>query len=395
MKILVADKLSVSALQSLEALGGVLTVMPDLKAEDLPTHIADHEILIVRSTKVSEQTIIAASRLALIIRAGAGVNTIDLPAASSKGVYVANCPGENTQAVAELTIGLLVAADRKIVDGAEKLRAGKWRKKDFSNSNGLAGRTLGIIGLGAIGKAVARTAQGLKMNVIAWSKSFTPEMEVELGIGYCESPLEVAKRADAVTVHLASTPETRGLCNSDFFSKMKNGALFINTSRGEIVDTAALKEAIKKKHISAALDVYENEPGGGSAEFTDTELAEMTACTPHIGASTVQASEAIAAAVVRIVAAYKNSGKPTNVVNVRREAVEGAVLVVTHFNKVGVLAGVLLEIRNAGINIEEMENTIFSNGEAASTTLKIDKRPDETVVGVISEKENVLRVMLR
>jgi len=395
MKILVADKLSASALQSLEKLGGVLTVMPDLQADDLPAQIGNHEILIVRSTKVSEKTILAATCLALIIRAGAGVNTIDLAAASSKGIYVANCPGENTQAVAELTIGLLIAADRKIVDAAEKLRAGEWRKKEFSNANGLAGRTLGIIGLGAIGKAVARAAQGLKMNVIAWSKSFTPEMEVELGIGYCESPLEVAQKADAVTVHLASSPQTRGLCNNDFFSAVKQGALFINTSRGEIVDTLALKQAIKTKHISAAMDVYENEPGGGVGEFKDTELALLTACTPHIGASTSQASEAVAAAVVRIVAAYKETGKPINVVNVRQETVEGGVLVVTHFNKVGVLAGVLLEIRNAGINIEEMENTIFSNGAAASATLKIDKHPDETIVKAIGKKENVIRVTLK
>ena len=391
MKILVADKLSVSALQALEGLGGELTVLPDLKADDLPAHIANHEVLIVRSTKVTSATIEAASALALIIRAGAGVNTIDLKAASKRGIYVANCPGENTQAVVELTMGLLIAADRRIVDAAHDLRVGKWNKKEYGKAHGLAGRTLGIIGLGAIGRAVAQAAQGLKMNVIAWSRSFTPEMEVELGIGHCESPMEVAKKADAVTVHVASSAETKHLINEEFLMRMKDGAILVNTSRGDVVDTAALKRAIRDKKLHVGLDVYEGEPAGGVADFADAELAAMTACTPHIGASTEQAAEAIAAAVVRIVKIYKETGKPINVVNVRKEAIEGAVLVVTHYNKVGVLAGVLTEIRNDGINIEEMENTIFSDGAAACATLKLDKHPSEEVVRRIRAKDNVIR----
>ena len=395
MKILVADKLSESALKSLQALGGALSISPDLTADDLAHHINDHEILIVRSTKVNAAAIEAAKALALIIRAGAGVNTIDLKAASKRGIYVANCPGENTQAVAELVIGLLVAADRRIIAAAQQLQAGKWNKKEFGNSNGLAGRTLGIIGLGAIGKAVAKAAQGLRMNVIAWSRSFSPEMALELGIGYCKSALEAAKKSDAISVHLASSAETLHLCNEEFFDCMQNGAIFINTSRGDVVDTAALKNAIRSKNLRVSLDVFENEPSGGTADFADTELAKLTSCTPHIGASTQQASEAVANAVIRIVSAYKDTGKPINEVNVRRQPVESGVLVVTHNNKVGVLASVLKEIRNEGINIEEMENAIFSDGVAACATIKVDKHPSAEVAEKIREKENVLRVQIK
>jgi D-3-phosphoglycerate dehydrogenase / 2-oxoglutarate reductase len=395
MKILVADKLSASALQSLESLGGILTISPDLKADDLPQHIANHEILVVRSTKVNAATITAATALALVIRAGAGVNTIDLSAASKRGIYVANCPGENTQAVVELAIGLLIAADRRIVDATHQLRDGKWNKKEFGKSYGLAGRTLGIVGLGAIGKAIAKAAQGLGMNVIAWSRSFTPEMEVELGIGYCESPLELAKKSDAVSINLASSAETRHLCNEAFFSRMRDGAIFINTSRGDVVDTVALKNAIESKNIRVGLDVFENEPAGGKTEFAQSELAQLAACTPHIGASTDQASEAIASAVVRIVKVYADTGKPINAVNIRKEPVESGVLVVTHDNKVGVLASVLKEIRNDGINIEEMENKIFSDGSAGCATLKIDRHPSADVASRIREKEHIIRVQIK
>ena len=395
MKVLIADKLSPAAVDALKSLGCKTTIDPGATADDLPGHISDHNILVVRSTRVTADTINAAKSLSLIIRAGAGVNTIDLDAASEHGIYVANCPGENTQAVAELVIGLMIAADRRIVDAAVDLRGGKWNKKEYSKSSGLAGRTLGIIGLGSIGKAVAVAARGLKMNVIAWSRSFSPDKEIDLEIGYCPSPLEVAEKADVLSVHVAAAAETKHLCDKDFFSRMKEGAIFINSSRGDVVDTAALKDAIERKKLRVALDVYENEPGGGAAEFRDTALLKSITCTPHIGASTDQASEAIAAAVVRIVEQYINTGKPLNAVNVRQEPCACSTLVVTHYNKVGVLAAVLTEIRAAGINIEEMDNTIFRNGAAASATLKIDEKPAPEVVDKIRWIENVIQVTIK
>jgi D-3-phosphoglycerate dehydrogenase len=395
MKVLIADKLSEKTVSALKALGAEVTVNAELTAEQLPQGIGDNEILIVRSTKVTAATINAASGLSLIIRAGAGVNTIDLKTASARGIHVANCPGKNTDAVAELAMGLLIAADRRIVAATNDLRAGKWDKKEYGKARGLKDRTLGIIGLGAIGKAVAKRALGLEMKVIAWSRSLTPEKAEELGIGYCSSPQQVAEQSDAVTVHIAAKSDTEHIIGKEFLSKMKDGTILINASRGEVVDTAALKEAITRKKLRVGLDVFENEPAANAPEFADKELASMVTCTPHIGASTDQASEAIAEEVVRIIKAYKDTGKPLNGVNIRGKTSAQYNLVVRHYNKVGVLAGVLDELRNEGINIEEMENMIFEDGLAASCSLKLDDKPSTNTINKLAAGENIIQVMLK
>jgi D-3-phosphoglycerate dehydrogenase len=395
MKVLIADKLSEKTVSALKALGAEVTVNAELTAEQLPQGIGDNEILIVRSTKVTAATINAASALSLIIRAGAGVNTIDLKTASARGIHVANCPGKNTDAVAELAIGLLIAADRRIVAATNDLRAGKWNKKEYGKARGLKDRTLGIVGLGSIGKAVAKRALGLEMKVIAWSRSLTPEKAEELGIGYCSSPQQVAEQSDAVSVHIAAKSDTEHIIGKEFLSKMKDGSILINASRGEVVDTAALKEAITKKKLRVGLDVFENEPAANAPEFADKELASMVTCTHHIGASTDQASEAIAEEVVRIIKAYKETGKPLNGVNIREKTSAQYNLVVRHYNKVGVLAGVLDELRNEGINIEEMENMIFEDGLAASCSLKLDDKPSVNTVNKLAAGENIIQVMLK
>jgi len=394
MKILLADKLSPLTITELEALGAEVTSNPELTAEQLPECIGDSEVLVVRSTKVTAATINNAPNLALIIRAGAGVNTIDLDAAANHAVYVTNCPGKNTDAVAELAIGLLIAADRRITDACLDLRNGKWNKKKYQKAGGLKGRTLGVIGLGAIGRGVARRAQGLDMNVIAWSRSLTEEKAAELGITRCKTPLEIAEKSDAVSIHVAVKPETKQMINAEFLSKMKDGAILVNCARGEVADTEALKNAIAEKDLRVATDVFENEPAGGAAELEDTSFASMVTCTPHIGASTDQASEATADEVVRIVRLYKEMGKPCNVVNLREKSSAEASLVVRHHNQVGVLAGVLNVIRSNGINIEEMENSVFANGMSAICTLKLDSRPANEVIKEIEADERIVTASL-
>ena len=315
MKILVADKMAKTALEALENLGAQITFNPDLGADDLPSAIADHEMLIVRSTKVQAPTIDEAQNLKVIIRSGAGTNTIDVDKAASKNIYVCNCPGTNSDAVAELAIGHLIAADRRIVFANSDMRNNKWRKKEYQNSRGLKGRTLGVVGVGAIGKCVISRAKGMEMNVIAWSRSLTPEKAQELGVTRCETPYEVASQADAISLHVAVKPETKHLVNEEFLSKMKDGAILVNCARGEIIDTAALKAAITSKGLRVGLDVFENEPTGGEDVFNDTELANMAVCTPHIGASTDQAADAVGNEVIRIVSVFKETGKPVNSVN--------------------------------------------------------------------------------
>ena len=395
MKVLIADKLSEKTVIALKTLGMEVTVNPDLSADDLPGVVRDTDILVVRSTKVTQKAIDSAKKLSLIIRAGAGVNTIDLASANSRGIYVSNCPGKNTEAVAELAIGLLIAADRQIVNATSDMRNGMWKKKAYGKSRGLKGRTLGIIGFGAIGKAVAARAMALEMNVIAWSKSLSKDIADSYGIGYAADIASLAKLSDAVSVHTVYKPETHHLIDKDFLNAMRNGAIFVNTSRGEVVNTLALVEAMKSKNLRVGLDVFEGEPAGGEAEFTGKELASLVTATPHIGASTDQASEAIADEVVNIVNSYVTTGVPLNTVNIRARSSATQSLVVRHYNRVGVLAGILGNLKSNGINVEEMTNIIFEASKAACCTLLLDSAPSQSVIQEMSRDENVIEIALK
>ena len=392
MKILIADKVSPQMITSLKTLGTEVVSKPDISAEELPAAIGDAKILIVRSKKVTAKAIEAGKSLSLIVRAGAGVNTIDLDAASKRGTYVANCPGKNTAAVAELVIGLLIACDRGIADATQALRQGKWQKKKFGNASGLKTRTLGIIGTGAIGLATARRAQGLEMKVIAWSRSLTPQKAEALGFEFAATPLDVARKADAISIHVAAAKETKGMVNAEFFAAMKPGAIFLNAARGDVVDHAALLAAIQEKGIKAGLDVFPNEPAAADAPFDQADLAAKVVCTPHIGASTEQAEEAIAEETVRVVQEFMRLGTPPNVVNVRATRATGSALVIRHYNRVGVLARVLNQLRDEGINIEEMQNLIFQNNEAASCSITIDKAPSAQVLDRLGQDPDIIEV---
>ena len=393
VKILIADKVSSKLIEGLEALGAEVISSPDITPEQLPDSIGGAKILVVRSKKVTKQAIDAGRNLSLIVRAGAGVNTIDLDAASRSGTYVANCPGKNTDAVAELAIGLLIACDRNIADATQSLRQGRWEKKKFGKGDGLKGRTLGVVGTGAIGRAVIRRAKALDMNIVASSRSLTPELAETLDAEFAASPIEVAQKSDAVSVHLAVTPDTQRIINADFFGAMKEGGIFINTSRGDIVDHDALMEAIENKGIKAGLDVFANEPGGGAAGFDQMDLASKIVCTPHIGASTVQSEEAVGDEAVRVVKEFIASGSPPNVVNVRALRGAGPTLVVRHYNRVGVLARVLDLLRDEGINIEEMKNLIFEHGQAASCSITIDRQLPAPLLAQIADSEEIIEVV--
>jgi D-3-phosphoglycerate dehydrogenase / 2-oxoglutarate reductase len=392
MRVLIADKLSKRMEDALRDLGVDMDIRPDLTAEQLPDEIGQAQALVVRSTKVSAETINAGGKLSLIVRAGAGVNTIDTAAASSRGIYVTNCPGMNSAAVAELAIGLLVACDRRIVDASADLRAGKWRKKEYGKARGLRGRTLGILGAGMIGQAVAAAARGLGMRVAAWSRSLDPERAAELKLEYCDSPLALAKCSDAVSVHLASAPETKGLVDSEFLQAMGQGAIFINTSRGEVVDQEALAQAIAQRGLRVGLDVFANEPSGGESEFSETQLARSVTATPHIGASTEQASDAVADDVARIIKAFHQTGKPPRPINMCLHSPATHSLVIRHYNRVGVLAGILDLLREEDINVEEMENTIFDGAQAACCTLQLDAAPSQAALAALEQNELILQV---
>ena len=374
MKILIADKFEESGRIGLRTLGCDISFQPDLKDEALVDAIGkvQPDVLIVRGTKVTD-SMLAAGPLKLIVRAGAGYNTIDVAAASRRGIYVSNCPGKNSIAVAELAFALILALDRRIADSVIALRAGEWNKKEFSKARGLFGRTLGLVGVGKIGQEMIPRAKAFGMPVVAWSRSLTPEKAESLGVERKDSPLDVARAADVVSVHVALKPDTKLMIGAEFFSAMRDGAYFINTSRGETVDQQALVDAMHAKGIRAGLDVFAMEPTSAVADFEDPIANETHVYgTHHIGASTDQAQEAIAAETVRIVKSFKETGQVPNVVNLAQRTPATHRLVVRHRDRPGVLAQVLEAIKAEHINVQEMENIVFEGAEAAVARINLD-----------------------
>ncbi|MFG0306840.1 MAG: NAD(P)-dependent oxidoreductase [Phycisphaerales bacterium JB040] len=320
LRVLVADKFEASGIAGLEQLGASVTLSPDLGPDTLPDALAGVEVLVVRSTKVPSSVIESADALRVIVRAGSGYDNIDCEAAGARGIAVCNCPGMNAVAVAELAMGHLIALDRRIPEQHEALRAGRWDKKEFSKAKGLKGRSILIVGTGAIGTEMITRCKAFGMRVYAQSRSLGHDTARALGIEpipYTREALhETLGKVDAVSIHVAATPDTVDLCNAAFFHAMQPGAYFINTSRGELVDEGALAEAVRSKGIRAAVDVYRDQPGEKQCDWT-TPLATLPNVhgTHHCGASTDQAQLAVADEVVRIVKTYRDEHRCINVVN--------------------------------------------------------------------------------
>ncbi|MBS1812012.1 MAG: hydroxyacid dehydrogenase [Acidobacteria bacterium] len=397
MKVLIADKFEASGIRGLEFIGCEVIYDPALKDDALAKAICSSkaDVLIVRSTKVTE-AMLAVGKLSLVVRAGAGYNTIDVKAASARGIYVSNCPGKNAVAVAELAFALILALDRRIPDNVNDLRAGQWNKKEYSQAKGLKGQTLGLIGLGQIGSEMISRARAFEMNVIGWSRSLTPEKAAEMGITFRQTIAEVANDCDILSVHVALTPDTRGVINKTVFDVMRDGATFINTSRAEIVDQAALLEAIQTKGIRVGTDVFANEPTTATGEFAD-DLVKLPGVygTHHIGASTNQAQEAIAAETVRIVQTFKETGKVPNVVNLSEHTPATHLLVARHQDRPGVLAHVLNEVKAANINVQQMENIVFEGAKAAIARIALDAPLDEATLHLIQAgNEDIIELNL-
>jgi len=395
MTILVADNVARAGLTALEEAGHHVVLDAALNGESLTQALADEqpEVLIVRSTKVTPQALDASRSLSLIVRAGAGYDTIDVDGASRRGVYVANCPGKNSVAVAELTMGLIVAIDRRIADNVQDARAARWNKKTYASARGLKGRTLGIVGLGSIGEEVARRALAFDLDVIAWSRSLTPARAEQLGIGHCESPLAVAVSADIITLHVASTPDTRHLADRSFFEALPREAVFINTTRAAVVDEEALRWALEERNVYAGLDVLDGEPASKEGRL-DSDLADhpRVYVTHHIGASTQQAQDATALEAARVVNTFSDRGDVPNCVNLATQSAATHQITVRHLDQVGVLAQVLDVMSEAGWNIQEMENEIFEGAEAAVATIRFDGIVTDEVVRHIDALDTVLAV---
>lgn len=386
MNLLIADKYPEAHLERFKELGCTVTYRPAATAGELPQLIAGHKILVVRGKQVTAETLKAGDQLALVLRAGAGVNTIDVKTASALGIFVTNCPGKNSIAVAELVFTLMLGIDRRLADSTAALRAHQWNKKEFSKADGIFGKTLGVVGVGSIGREVITRAQAFGLKVIAWSRSLTPAQAEELGIGYCAEVDDLFRHADIITLHTALKPETRHLVNAARLALMRPNAMLINTSRGEVVDQAALQAALAANKIRAGLDVYDPEPAEATADFTDPLLDLPGLCgTHHIGASTEQAQDAIAEEAFRIVASFVNTGEALNCVNLAKRTPARWQLVVRHYDRVGVLAFVLDVIRRAHINVEEVRNIVFDGAAAASCRIQLNAEPNAELLDTIRQ----------
>jgi D-3-phosphoglycerate dehydrogenase len=383
MRVLIADRLSESSLDEMRALGVEVSYEPELDASELPSRLAGINVLVVRGTEVNKAAFDAGSALNLVIRAGAGVKNIDVATASERGIYVANCPGKNASAVAELTFALIGSLDRRIPDGVSSLRAGRWEKNEYARAVGLRGRTIGILGLGHVGRAVLKIAQAYELSCYACSRSLTAAKATELGVTRVTSPAELAKVSDIFTVHLELTERTRGIVDRHVLSQLRPGSFFVNTARDELVDYDALRELIPQKNLRVGLDVMPNEPSTRHASYSNPILdAGLVYAVPHIGASTDEAQIAIANETVRILRSFLTKGEVPNVVNIAESSWSRYQLVVRHVDQVGALANVLGVLKRHGINVQELDNTVFEGARAACAKIRLSSRPSD---GCLSE----------
>jgi D-3-phosphoglycerate dehydrogenase / 2-oxoglutarate reductase len=397
MRLLIADKLHPRAVEELRALPVEVIYEPELTKESIPSKLHGVGILVVRSTEVTKEAIENAKELHLIVRAGAEYSTIDVRAASKRGVYVANCPGKNAAAVAELVFGMLVAIDRRIPDATISLRAGKWERAEYGRAEGLYGKTLGIAGLGAIGREVAVRARAFGLHVAAWSRGLTASKAADLGVAHAASIDELAAKSDILTVHLPLTDRTRHIINKRVLELLPKRAIVLNFARADLIDYVALQDAVKTRGVRAGIDVYPDEPKG-KREYTSDLFAPATANggfvygTPHIAASTDQAQLAIATETVRVIRSFLLKGDVPNVINVSSASSARFQIVIRMVDKVGTFANVLSVIKRHGINVEEVTNTVFEGAVASCAKLRVVSRPSEACLQEIRAFDEVLHV---
>jgi D-3-phosphoglycerate dehydrogenase len=396
MRILLADRFPEAQLDKLARRGHDVRYEPELAADDLPGAIADADVLVVRSTEVGSDAIETSQQLGLIVRAGAGTNTIDMRAASERAIYVSNVPAKNSVAVAELTMGLMLAIDRQIPDNVAELRNDHWHKGRFSKARGLKGRKLGIIGLGAVGTEVAVRARSFGMKILALDRpdrdDETSNLLTDVGAKLYDDVPSLLADCDIVTIHVPAAPDTAGMVDREFLSHLREGAYLINTSRADIVVEADLLEALDERNLWLATDVYPDEPDTGDASF-NSKLAKHPHVygTHHIGASTEQAQEAIAKQVVKIIEDYGDGGVE-NVVNLSEPMDDTAVIGIRHVDKVGVLSRVFAVLRSADINVEHMENHVFDGAKSANAVINLRGSFDAGVQEELGELEGVFHV---
>ncbi len=365
----------------IRSLGVEVDYQPELTADGLREALAGVGALVVRGTEVSAEAIEANPSLSLIVRAGAGTGRIDVATANARGVYVANTPGKNACAVAELTFTLMGALDRRVLGATLSLREGRWEKGDYARAVGLAGRRLGVVGLGHVGRRVADLGRAYGMSVRAWSRSLTRAKAQQLEVGYAANIRELAAESDVLSLHLSLNERTRGIVGAAELAALPHGAILINTAQSELIDVAALLAEMTKRELRVGLDVLPDEPTARTAEYSHALLSHpLCYATPHIGASTDQAQRGLADECVRVLRAFLVEGQVPNVVNVSVTSAARYQLVVRHLDKVGVLANTLSVLKRHGLNVEELDNAVFDGARAGCARIRLSSRPSDACI---------------
>lgn len=312
MKVLIADKFPENYIEDLKNAGIDVVYSPKLGENDLPNNVENINAIVVRSTIVNAQTIENGKDLKVVIRAGSGVNNIDIKTATANGVAVANTPGKNSIAVAELAMGLIVSIDRRIADNVIDFRNGVWNKGEYSKSQGLYGKTLGVVGLGNIGRELATRASAFGMKIIGYDIVEVNHPNVE----FTTDLEKLVKESDIISLHLPSNEKTKNLFNEKMFDLMKKGTILINTSRSTVINETDLLKAISEKNVFAGLDVFNGEPEGKDGTVSSALQSNPNIyVTHHIGASTEQAQDAVAQETVKIITTFNSTNEILNKVN--------------------------------------------------------------------------------
>jgi D-3-phosphoglycerate dehydrogenase len=382
MKIVLAEKVSPATLAVFAAEPGWEVLTHDQLPDGLPAALADADALVVRSAVQADDALMAhAPKLRVIGRAGVGVDNIDAAAATRRGIVVMNTPGANAVAVAELALGLMISLARKIPQATSTMHAGRWEKKNLQGME-LRGKTLGILGLGRIGLEVARRAKGFGMELAGSDPFVSPAVARENGIKLVTVE-ELFATADYLTLHVGLTPQTAGIVNARSIATMKKGVRIINCARGELIEDAALAEALKSGHVAgAALDVFSSEP----AKDTPYHGLDNVILTPHIAGSTGEAQEAVGIQIARQVRDYLKLGVVQNAVNLPSLTHEEYVQLAPYIDLAGRLGAFLAQAGKGGIEAIDL----VYGGILAET--KIDLVRNAAIEGLLQGSENVNRI---
>jgi len=398
MRILVAYDMPDETIEQLRSLAADVVYRPEAGGTEIRDAIRGINVLVTRNARVSAETLARADALQMIVHAGSGPGDVDVEVASDAGIFLTHCPDQHADAVAELTLGLIVALDRRLVEGVLALREGIWNRSELSDARGLTGRTLGILGYGEIGRRVARRARAFGMHVLAWSPRLATEPIVDPEVEACMWPRDLARRSDVVSVHAVAEDEDEHemFVDEGFLEALPEGATLVHMGHPGGVDRAALIRAIETRNLRVAVDVFTSEPSSDTSRVR-LRLCELPGvlCTQHLGPLTQQARQAIADEVFQIIRTFLVTGEVLHCLNLLEHSPATWQLVLRVRDQVGVMAAVLEAIRADGINAEEIASRVFTGAKAAWCTIALDERPSNEALRTIRALTDVLHLELR